>query len=83
MANLIYAIYYAFDQHLVKKVFVMDDYDSFIKELDVFELWNNLDISSDEIKAIIEYCKKYEDPMYLAVYYGFLCGCMKFDSSLP
>ena len=55
----------------------MFDSKIFISTLDKFELKNLYDISSDEINAIIEDCKKDEDPLYLATYNGFLCGCMK------
>ena len=50
---------------------------SFIKELDRFELINKHDIDNEEIHAIIRHCETEEDPVYLAVFLGFQCGCMK------
>lgn len=55
----------------------MFDRENFIAELDRFELSNPHDISSEEIHAIMDYCKEDEDPLFVAVFNGFLCGCMK------
>ena len=51
--------------------------EQFIKELDRFTIDNPYEISTEEIHAIMEDCMKDDDPLYLAVYEGFLCGCMK------
>jgi len=59
----------------------MFDSKKFIKELDEFELQNQYDITADEIQAIIKECGNDEDPLYLAVWNGFLCGCMKAGSA--
>lgn len=49
----------------------------FISDLDVFEISNKFDISSEEMNAIMEVCMNDPYPVYLAVYMGFQCGCMK------
>ena len=55
----------------------MFDNKAFITQLYKFELDNIYDISSEEIRAIIEDSKTDEDPLYAATISGFLCGCMK------
>ena len=50
---------------------------AFINELDRFEITNECDISMDEIKAIVKVCKSEDDPLELAVFLGFQCGCLK------
>lgn len=49
----------------------------FISSLDSFEVENPHNISSEEIHAIMDECEKDGDSLYLAVCFGFQCGCMK------
>ena len=49
----------------------------FIEELDRFEVINKFDVSEEELKAIVKVCANDADPIYLAAYLGFQCGCMK------
>lgn len=49
----------------------------FIDEIDRFEITNECDISMEEIHAIVNVCKNDEDPLHLAVFLGFQCGCLK------
>ena len=51
--------------------------EKFVKNLDRFEVDCPYDLTSEEIHTIVEYCNHDEDPLYLGVYMGFLCGCMK------
>ena len=55
----------------------MIDKEKFFGALDKVELDRFHDLSAEEIHAIIDYCMNDEDPIYLAVWMGFLCGCMK------
>ena len=55
----------------------MFDNKAFIAKLYKFELDNPYDITSEEIHAIMEDSKLEDDPLYIAVVSGFLCGCMK------
>ena len=55
--------------------------ENFIEKLDRFEVTNEHEINKEEIHAIIEECEKdcetHDDSMFLAVIFGFQCGCMK------
>ena len=55
----------------------MNTKETFIEKLDEFELTNHFDISSEEIHAIMKVCESDDDPLYLSVWLGFQCGCMK------
>ena len=54
---------------------------NFIEKLDRFEVTNKEEIKNEEIHAIIEECERdcetAYDSLYLAVIFGFQCGCMK------
>lgn len=54
----------------------------FIDELDRFEIFNDFDISMEEIHTIVDVCKNEDDPLHLAVFLGFQCGCMKAGAKL-
>ena len=66
-----------FSQYYILEGDTMFNSKNLIRKLDEFEVHNPYDISLEELNAIIDDCRKDEDPLLLATFHGFQLGCMK------